>query len=113
MLNRTAFWTLLAVLTALSLMPQAYLPAPAFSIWDKAQHAVGFATLTFLGLKTFSSKPLQVVVAMLIYGGLIEVVQALSGWRTGDWLDLLADAIGIALAWAMWFLMRSLHPTSP
>ncbi len=113
MLNRTAFWTLLAVLTVLSLMPQAYLPPPAFSIWDKAQHAMGFAALTFLGLQTFSSKPLQVAAAMLIYGGLIEVVQALSGWRTGDWLDLLADAIGIAIAWAIWSLMRRLHASTP
>ena len=111
MLNRTAFWTFLAVLTVLSLMPQAYLPHPAFSIWDKAQHAMGFAALTFLGLLTFNSKSLQVAAAMLTYGGLIEVIQAVSGWRSGDWLDLLADAIGIALAWAAWSFMRRRQTT--
>lgn len=112
MLKKTAFWTLLVVLTVLSLLPQAFLPPPAFSIWDKAQHAMGFWVLTLLGLWSFPRNPLRLVIALLIYGGLIEVVQALSGWRTGDWLDLLADAIGIAIAWVIWACMRRLLPSA-
>ncbi len=33
----------------------------------------------------------------LVMGGLIEIVQAYSGYRSGDWADFLSDAIGVAL----------------
>lgn len=95
--KKSAFWLLFLALTVLSLLPVAFLPPPAFSIWDKAQHALGFAALTALALWAYPRHPLRVAFALLVYGGLIEVAQAASGWRQGDWLDLLADAVGIAL----------------
>jgi VanZ family protein len=34
---------------------------------------------------------------LLAYGAAIELAQSATGWRFGDWLDLLADLIGIIL----------------
>ena len=35
--------------------------------------------------------------ALLAYGGLIEVMQAFTPSRVGEWPDLLADGVGIGL----------------
>ncbi len=50
LIKRLAFWFCLAAVTVLSLMPIEFLPPPVFSLWDKAQHALGFVGLTVLGL---------------------------------------------------------------
>ena len=44
--------------------------------------------------------------ALLAWGGAIELVQAWSGWRRGEWSDLAADGLGIAAAMAA----RALRP---
>ena len=43
---------------------------------------------------------LAVLVALLLYGALIEVLQSLTSYRFAEWGDLLADAIGLLPGWA-------------
>lgn len=105
-LKQAAFWLALLVLTTLSLLPTGLLPPQAFSLWDKAQHALGFAVLTGLCLTAYPSRPYRVAGLMLLHGGLIELAQAVTGWRYGDPLDLLADAVGIAAATGLWQLWQ-------
>jgi len=38
---------------------------------------------------------------LLVFGGLIELAQAATGWRHGEWADWLADAVGLALGLAL------------
>ena len=97
LVKRLAFWPCLAAVTLLSLMPTDFLQPPVFSLWDKAQHAAGFAGLTAVGLLAFPQRPWRLMLALLLFGGAIEVAQAATGWRQGDWLDLLADAVGIVI----------------
>jgi VanZ family protein len=66
-------------------------------MWDKAQHAGGFMLLTLLGGLAYPRPQARVLFGLLGYGALIEMAQAATGWRNGDLLDLLADAIGIGL----------------
>jgi VanZ family protein len=35
---------------------------------------------------------------LLMYGGLMETIQSLTGWRSGEWADWLANGIGILLS---------------
>ncbi len=70
-------------------------------IWDKAQHAAGFGVLAMLGTLAYPSRLPGVSLGLLAHGGFIELAQAYTGWRHGDWLDLLADAIGILLGWLL------------
>lgn len=90
------FGALLLAVATLSLLPTAYLPAQAFNLWDKAQHALGFAALAVCGLLAYPHHAARVLVGLLLYGGAIELAQAATGWRYGDWHDWLADALGLA-----------------
>lgn len=97
------FWSLALCVAVLSLLPTAYLPPQVFSLWDKAQHALAFTALTTLGLLAYPRRPWRVLAVLLAFGGAIELAQAATGWRYGEWADWLADAVGLAagsaLAW--------------
>lgn len=101
-----SFWVVLTGVVVLSLMPVAHLPPLAFDVWDKAQHAFGFAVLTLLGLWAYPGRMRQLLAGLLLLGALIELAQGASGWRHGDWLDLLADAIGVVLGLMVWAVYR-------
>ncbi|WP_420906002.1 VanZ family protein [Candidatus Magnetaquiglobus chichijimensis] len=100
-----AFWLAVAGVGLGSLTPVPYLPTQALDVWDKAQHVLAFVLLSGLGLLAFSQRALRVMAGLLVYGGLIELAQAATGWRYGDWQDWFADAIGVGavcLGWVLW-----------
>lgn len=80
----------------LSLVPVQQLPR-MLNFWDKAQHSLGFAALATGGLLAYPSHVWRVALGLMLLGIGIELAQALSGWRHGDWLDWLADCVGVAL----------------
>ena len=73
---------------------------------DKLQHVLAFATLGVLSAYGFSDRPLVALFAVLtIYGGVIELVQAIPVLhRDSDILDLLADMV--AAGSALWITRR-------
>ena len=84
----------------MSLLPGERLPAFTASIWDKAQHAGGFAVLTVLGFWAYASAgTLRVLTGLMAFGVAIEFAQAATGWRHGDAWDALADTVGVAAGW--------------
>jgi VanZ family protein len=99
-----AFWGCALAVAVLSLTPVAHLPPQVFDVWDKAQHAFGFALLTLLGWWAYPARVRSVLAGLLVFGVAIELAQGASGWRHGDVLDWLADAFGVAvgalLGWA-------------
>ena len=90
----------------------ALLP-PVFNWWDKAQHALGFAVLTAFGLLAYPKARWRLPWGLLLLGALIEMAQTATGWRQGDWLDLLADAVGILAVLTAWYLGRSGGGSTP
>ena len=107
-LIRTAFWCSAIVLATASLVPVDLLPPQSANIWDKGQHAFGFAWLALVGLLAYSRKPWPMLAGLLAYGGVIELLQAATGWRYGEWLDFLADGLGILIGAALWLVLRRL-----
>lgn len=105
-LARVAFWACLLGVAVLSLTPVQHLPPQVFSLWDKAQHAGGFVVLTLLGLWAYPQRAVTLLAAMLALGVGIEVAQAATGWRYGDVLDWVADAVGVAAAYTVWRLLQ-------
>jgi VanZ family protein len=105
-LVQAAFWACVLGTVFLSLLPVELLPQ-AFNWWDKAQHALGFAVLAVLGLLAYPKTRWRLPWGLLLLGGFIELAQAATGWRHGDWLDLLADAVGVLVVMTAWYLGRS------
>ncbi len=102
---KACFWLLTLSTLWLSLIPVDQVPA-AFSFWDKAQHALGFAALAFTGLQSYPHHKRQLLLGLLLLGMGIEYAQYLTGWRQGDWADILADYMGLALGQVVWQFIR-------
>jgi VanZ family protein len=88
----------LIAVTVLSLSPTAYLPSMAFNVWDKAQHSLSYAALTFLSLAGWPERAALIVTGLLAHGAVMELTQNHLGWRSGDILDWIADALGVLLS---------------
>ena len=86
-------------LNALALSPAPYLPPlDVLNWWDKAQHAIGFGTLTVLAVLAYPDvSKLRIGLMLVALGVLIEVLQHLGGYRFGDWQDAVADGVGVLL----------------
>ena len=96
-----AFWLLAVATLWFSLVPVERVPT-SFQFWDKAQHALGFAALAALGLMGYPGQWRRVLLGLVLFGIAIEVLQHLSGWRFGDWLDWVADCVGVLIGYAAW-----------
>jgi VanZ family protein len=103
---KPAFWLCAIALLALSLAPVS--PELPTTGWDKSNHFVGFATLALLGLPAYPRYRLAVLAGLVLYGGLIEVLQSFTTYRQAEWLDLLADAIGVAGGFALYLPIQRL-----
>ena len=79
---------------------------------DKLLHFVAFATLAVssaLALQPGRRSNWAIAALLLLYGALIEIVQIYVPGRDASWLDLMADAAGIAAGLAVVTLLRRLH----
>ncbi len=71
---------------------------------DKLYHLFAYFTLTICWLFSFYKKKQKhlkyyIVLGCVIYGIVIEVLQSkLTDYRTGDYMDILANSLGILLA---------------
>ncbi len=108
LLLRIAFWVACVVVAVLSLAPVDYLPSATFNWWDKSQHALAFFVLGLFGLGAYVNYAQRVVIGLLAFAAAIELAQAATGWRYGDWQDWLADAVGLAVACLIWPYLRPL-----
>lgn len=113
---RLLFWLLCAAVTALMLWPRP--PASIDLIgWDKANHALAFAGLALAGLlalrQTTAASASALLLALLAWGGALEVLQSHLPPRQGDWADLLADGVGLLAGAALYgVLARWLRPAA-
>lgn len=94
---KTAFWAAVAAVLFLSLAPTS--PELPSTGWDKSNHLFGFLALALLGLPAYPSRRLQVVIGLLLFGGLIELLQALTPYRFAEWADWFADGLGIGFGY--------------
>jgi len=97
-------WALVLFIAVSCLEPAKYVPN--LHIWDKAEHATAFFGMSvwFGGLVRRGRYPV-IAVAMLLFGGGIEIAQGLMGLgRDADILDFAADGVGIAVAMILLYL---------
>jgi VanZ family protein len=96
---RRAFAAALVVVLVLALLPPR-IPMPSTG-WDKVNHVLVFAGLAVLGCRSYAGRAVLVLSGLLAYGGAIELLQSLTGYRTAEWLDLAADGAGASLGWLL------------
>lgn len=69
---------------------------------DKAYHGFAYFTLTIVWLLSFYKNPEKkylITICCIIFGIIIEVLQnIITDYRTGEYLDVLANSIGCLLA---------------
>jgi VanZ family protein len=86
------------IIAILTLMPMP--PGPVGISWlDKLSHFLAFGALAVPLSWRYPAQWRAVALAVIAYGGAIEIVQPHVG-RSAEWADLLADALGaFAGAW--------------
>ncbi len=92
-------WLCLGLLMALFITVMSLLPAnnlPSLGVSDKIEHAAAYALLAFWFASVMGRWDyLYLFLALLAFGGGIEIAQGLMGLgREADLLDLAADAAG-------------------
>lgn len=96
---RVAFALLTAAVGVLGLLPHP--DAVPSSGWDKLDHSGGFAALMATAMPARLGRAWRVALVLVAYGGAIELLQQAVPGRSAEWGDLLADAIGVGLGWAV------------
>lgn len=106
-------------ITILSLAP---IGAPEVAqdvpFFDKWAHFVMYGGLSFLLFLESHKRPitLPLAISLLLYacllGGLMEIGQAtLTTYRSGEWLDFVADSIGVLLGCPIALLAKKYFPS--
>ena len=88
---------LIVTVSYLALVPTP--PASLDSGWDKLNHMLAFTALACSGCLSYpfsGRRRTLMLFGLLIFGGLIELLQLFVPGRSSEWGDLLADSIGIA-----------------
>lgn len=115
-LRAARFWRWLLLGLVLVVGWLALQPRPPASIslgWDKLNHGAAFAALAFsawLGHAASTRRRGVVLLALWLYGALIEVAQTWLPPRQGDWVDLLGDTVGLVLGTALAVAVLRLLP---
>lgn len=98
----------LLVLFAAGLAPMSRLPGPEFRFVDKVWHLAAFAALAGLLTRTLAhwGRPLaratrDGALVSAAFGALLEILQSMTGFRSAELADLIADALGALLAYAL------------
>jgi len=97
------YWRGLWLVLLIAISYLALSPVPPRTLdtgWDKANHLLAFGSLAFSGYWSLSApraRWLGLPLLLLGYGGLIEILQLQVPGRSGEWADLLADSLGIAV----------------
>ena len=96
---RAIGWFGVALLLYLSLTPRP--PEIPIEQGDKLGHGLAYAVLMFwwAALIEKSNQRRWLAASLLALGIGIEFAQGWTGWRTFDYYDMLADAVGIAVGW--------------
>jgi len=94
-----------AILLALCVLPTRKLPDPGTG--DRFEHTASWFVLTAVGYLLAPDRRLAIPAFALAYGVFIEILQgALPTGRHSDFLDFVADSLGVAIAVVGFLLIR-------
>jgi VanZ family protein len=93
-------WGMVAAVTVLSLIP---LEVDLSGGRDKVAHIIAYGSLAFWFSDLVGSRARQIAIAVAFMGmGVgIEYLQRMTGYRTFDVYDMIANAVGASIGWAL------------
>ena len=96
---RIASIAVVVIIWILSFLPGAVMPDVPGS--DKWHHALAYFVCMFCWGQWFTIpvQRLKLAAIFIFMGALIECLQGLTDYRSFEWLDMLADTVGVMLAW--------------
>ena len=102
------FWLCVTGVLYLSLSPITM--APAIQNGDKVGHAIAYALLFALAVKSYSGRiELWLLAAgTMVFGMLMEWAQSYTGYRHADPLDMIANGSGIVIMWLLVIYSRKI-----
>ena len=111
-----ASFLLVITISVLSLIPIVQNPVPSLEITDKWAHCLMYLTLTLCIWTEYLLRnkhpqarhlALWACAAPIIMGGVLEILQATctGGHRSGEWLDFVANTIGVLTGSAIGMLL--------
>jgi VanZ family protein len=104
---KVLFWTALIASYLAAVVPQEIAPKIG-NLSDKGVHFVAFAVLTILLEMAYVISRVRIFLWLLSYAVWIEISQLYTSDRSAELLDILADAIGIGIGLAVYFIIRIL-----
>jgi len=89
---------LIASISTLSLWPAASLPNVPGT--DKTYHFIAYAALIFPTVIKQPKNTVFIVIGFIAFSGAIELIQPYVN-RYGEWLDMLANTLGLLCGWIL------------
>ncbi len=95
-------WLMLVVIAIAMAVPTPNVDV-AIDYADKWVHVLAFATLAGWTAQIYRPSPALAWrgLGLLAFAAATELMQAIIPWRSGDWGDFIADALGVALGLAL------------
>lgn len=106
---RLASIAVLIAVWVLSFLPGSGMPSVPGN--DKWHHALAYFACMYCWGHWFRlpAQRLKLAIIFILMGALIECLQGLTDYRSFEWLDMVADAVGVALAWVVVTVQLSLQ----
>lgn len=96
------YFTVIAVFI-LAVLPGEKIPR-ILNFWDKAQHSLAFVVLSLLAIFAYPQNIYPRLIGLVLYGGVIEIIQWFLPWRSGDIYDFIADSLGVLIVGLVYLL---------
>ncbi|HDN26766.1 MAG TPA: VanZ family protein [Thioploca sp.] len=95
-------WSLVIAVIVLSLMSSPPM-IPSIDYGDKISHVVAYLVLMGWFAQIYHAPRLRLyyMIGFILLGILLEILQGLGGIRQMDWVDMLANSIGVLVAWQL------------
>jgi len=98
----TLGWLWVAAVFFISLIP---LPPQPFILYgvDKLQHALAYSLLMlwFCQVYVVLGTRIRLLLMLVTMGVIIEILQGMSGYRSFEYADMLANLIGVLIGWGL------------
>lgn len=91
-------YILVISIATLSLWPAAYLPNIPGT--DKTHHFISYAALIMPTMIKQPRNTILIVIGFIAFSGAIELIQPYVN-RYGEWLDMLANTLGLLFGWIL------------